>query len=178
VLLLTGPPGSGKSTVGPLVAGRFDRAATLETDWFFTTIAGGFIKPWLAAADSQNQTLLRACAAAAAALSRGGYTVVVEGVLGPWYLHLLTEELSRARAEVHYVVLRPSVDVILARAATRDPRTPGVSPLRESGPLRQLWEQFQDLGPYESHVIDNGTGDPDDTATLVWECVVDGTHRL
>ena len=50
VLLLTGPPGSGKSTVALLVAERFDRAATLEADWFFTTIAGGFVAPWLPAA--------------------------------------------------------------------------------------------------------------------------------
>jgi len=178
VLLLTGPPGSGKSTVGPLVAGRFDHAATLEADWFFTTITGGFIKPWLPAADAQNHTLLRACASAAAALSLGGYTVVVEGVLGPWNLHVLLDELARAHADVHYVVLRPSVEVILARAAARDARTPGVSPLREAGPLRQLWEQFQDLGPYESHVIDNGAGDPDDAATLVWQGVMNGTHRL
>ncbi len=178
MLLLAGPPGSGKSTVGPLVAGRFDHAATLEADWFFTTIAGGFIKPWLPAADAQNQTLLRACASAAAALSQGGYAVVVEGVLGPWNLPLMTDELTRASAEVHYVVLRPAIDVVLARAATRDERTPGISPLRESGPIRQLWEQFQDLGRYESHVIDSGAGDPDDTATLVWESVVNGTHRL
>jgi predicted kinase len=178
VLLLTGPPGSGKSTVGPLVAERFDRAATIEADWFFTTIAGGFIMPWLPAAHAQNQTLLRACASAAAAMSLGGYTVVVEGVLGPWYLPLLTEELARSGADVHYVVLRPPVEVILARAEARDARTPGVSPLREEGPLRQLWDAFQDLGVYENHVIDNAALDPDETAALVRECVGNGTHRL
>jgi len=162
VLLLTGPPGSGKSTVSPLVARRFDRAACVEADWFFTTIAHGFVPPWLPAADAQNHTLLRAWAAAAAALATGGYTVVMEGVLGPWNLDLITDELTLSGADVHYVVLRPPV--VLARALSRHDAMPGVPALREEGPLRQLWEQFQDLGRYEGHVIDTGDLDADDTA--------------
>jgi len=178
VVVLTGPPGSGKSTTGPLVAERFARAACLEADWLFTTIAGGFVEPWLPAADDQNHTLLRAAAAAAGALSRGGYAVVLEGVFGPWNLPLLIDGLERSAAEVHYVVLRPSVEVVLERATSRLEKTPGIAPLREVGPLRQLWEQFQDLGALESHVIDNGALDADETAGLVWRCVTEGTHRL
>jgi len=178
VLLLTGPPGSGKSTVSPLVARRFDRAACVEADWFFTTIAHGFVPPWLPAADAQNHTLLRACAAAAAALATGGYTVVMEGVLGPWNLDLITDELTPSGADVYYVVLRPPLDVVLARALSRQDAMPGVPALREKGPLRQLWEQFQDLGRYEGHVIDTGDLDADDTAALVVSTFVAGTHRL
>ena len=79
VLLLTGPPGSGKSTVGRLVAEHFDPAACVESDWFWTTIVRGGIAPWLAEADAQNRTVLRTCAAAAAGLAVGGYTVVMNG---------------------------------------------------------------------------------------------------
>ncbi len=78
VLVLTGPPGSGKSTVGGLVAGRFATAAHVESDWFWTTIVGGHVPPWLAEADAQNRTILKAFAAAGE-LARGGYTVVVDG---------------------------------------------------------------------------------------------------
>ena len=78
ILLLTGSPGAAKATVARLVAERFDPSVCLESGWFWTTILGGHLLPWLPAADSQN-AVLRACAAAAAAeLAGGGYTVVVD----------------------------------------------------------------------------------------------------
>ena len=74
VLLVTGPPGSGKSTVAPLVAAHFDLAVCMEADWFWTTIVRGHVDPWLPEADEQNRTVLRTAAAAAAELADGGYT--------------------------------------------------------------------------------------------------------
>jgi DNA polymerase III delta prime subunit len=71
ILLLTGPPGSGKSTVARLVAERFDRSACVESDWFWTTIVRGHVPPWLAEADAQNRAMVKAWAGAAAELSLG-----------------------------------------------------------------------------------------------------------
>ena len=79
VLILTGPPGAGKSTVAGLVAERFSEAVHLESDWFWTTIVSGHVAPWLAEADAQNRAVLRATAAAGR-LAAGGYTVVMEGL--------------------------------------------------------------------------------------------------
>ncbi|MGH3576993.1 MAG: AAA family ATPase, partial [Mycobacterium sp.] len=73
ILIITGPPGAGKTTVARLVAEYFDRAACLETDWFWTIIVKGLIPPWEVEADSQNRTVLRSFAAAAASLAEGGY---------------------------------------------------------------------------------------------------------
>ncbi len=115
VLIITGPPGSGKSTTARLVAQRFDRAACLESDWFWTTIVKGFVPPWRSEADPQNRAVLRALAESAAALASSGYSVVVDGIVGPWHLGLVTEPLARHGVETHYVVLRPDLDVTLAR---------------------------------------------------------------
>jgi predicted kinase len=178
ILILTGPPGSGKSTVARLVADRFDLAVCLESDWFWTTIVKGLVAPWLPEADNQNQTVLRSCAAAAAELSVDGYPVVMNGIFGPWYLDLVTDGLRRHGAEVHYVILRPALAVALERATSRAPLTAGVPPLTDEGPIRQMWAQFQDLGPLEDHVLDNGGLDPEETAALVYTRFVEGTDRL
>jgi hypothetical protein len=178
ILLLAGPPGAGKSTVARLVADRFDRSVCVESDWFWETIVRGLVPPWLPEADAQNRTVLRTCAAAAAQLAAGGYTVVMNGILGPWYLDLVMDGLGRGAGDVHYTILRPGIEVALDRATSRAPLVPGTAPLTDEGPIRQLWESFQDLGPLERHVVDNGALDPQQTASVVWTRFVDGTDRL
>jgi len=160
------------------VAERFDPAVSIESDWFWTTIVRGLVAPWLPDADDQNRTVLRTCAAAAAELASGGYTVVMNGIFGPWYLDLVTDTLRRHGGEVHYVILRPGLEVAIDRATSRPPLTPGVPPLTDTGPIRQMWTQFQNLGPLEGHIIDNGAQDPEETATVVWTRFVNGTDRL
>lgn len=156
--MISGPPGSGKSTVAPLVARRLGpTVACVEADWFWTTITTGFVDPWLAESDHQNQTVLRAVVSAAAELAVGGYDVVVEGVLGPWHFPTVEPILDAAGIDLDYVVLRPSLATCLARAEARaaEPaRVPGHPALAASGPIRHMWEQFGDLGPYEAHVLD------------------------
>lgn len=70
------------------------RAVCLETDWFWTMIAGGRIDPWLPEADEQNRTMLRSAAAAAAEMDAGGYDTVLEGIVGPWMLDVVRPVLG------------------------------------------------------------------------------------
>ena len=62
LLLLTGSPGCGKTTVAPLVADRHDLSACLDLDWFFAKLRQGRIEPWRAEAHAQNRVVLHAAA--------------------------------------------------------------------------------------------------------------------
>lgn len=115
--MITGPPGAGKSTVSALLVAGFEPSALVAGDAFFGFLAGGAIAPWLPAAASQNRTVTEAAALAAGRLVRGGYTVVYDGVVGPWLLPDFTAATGLLR--LHYAVLLPSERICLDRVAGR-----------------------------------------------------------
>ncbi|MGI8682337.1 MAG: hypothetical protein ACR2JO_09490 [Mycobacteriales bacterium] len=64
----------------------FEPTALVAGDDFFAFIDQGYIAPWTAEAHQQNEIVVEAAAAAAGRLTLGGYTVVYDGAIGPWFL--------------------------------------------------------------------------------------------
>lgn len=75
VLILTGPPGAGKTTTARELAGAADQAGGVHVrgDDFFDYIRSGFIEPWLPGSRRQNLTITRSLSAACFALPIADY---------------------------------------------------------------------------------------------------------
>jgi len=175
LLILTGPPGAGKTTVGAIIASESPLSACMPSDWFWTTIVNGHIPPWERAADVQNRAVIRAATAAGVRMANAGFMVVLDGIFGPWHFEPLREELGQCTAAVNYAVLRPDSDTCLVRARGRVLESPQHrDALTDEGPIRHMWDQFRHLGPIEQFVIDNSAIDPRATAILLQKRMVAG----
>ncbi|MFQ6145740.1 AAA family ATPase [Streptomyces seoulensis] len=173
VTVLTGPCGAGKSTVARLLADRFTPSVRLHGDDFFAVIAQGAIPPYLLEARRQNETVVAVQAAAAAGYAVGGYHVVFDGVVGPWFLDPFRDAAADAGVPLHYVVLRPPRATVLARATGRGPGA-----LTEPGPVLRMYEEFAGLGDHERRVLDSGALTPAQTAQAVADGLEAGAYRL
>ncbi|WP_372671526.1 AAA family ATPase [Amycolatopsis kentuckyensis] len=163
LLILTGPPGAGKSTVARLVTERAPRPAVhLHTDSFYVWIRTGFVPPYLPEAERQNDVVLGVIAEAACGFARGGYDVVLDGVVGPWALEPFRDAAKRDGLDLFYVVLRPRLEVTLARGAARD-----ATELTDVEALTSMHGAFADLGELEKNVMDTSEETVEETANAV-----------
>ena len=112
----------------------------------------------------QNLVVIEAFLEAAKRYARGGYDVIVDGIVGPWFLEPW-KALVREHYEVHYIILRASKEETLKRAVERsklDRKT-------NIELVETMWEQFCNLGIYESNVIDTTTYSIQETVSAVQE---------
>jgi hypothetical protein len=107
LIIMTGPPGAGKSTVSGLVADGFDSSVLIPADWFFGLWRRGAIDPWLPQALPQTSVAAAAAAAAAGVFASADCRVVYDGFIPP---RDLPGFATAARLSVlHYAVILPPV---------------------------------------------------------------------
>jgi predicted kinase len=170
VLILSGPPGAGKTTAAALLAAGSERAVHLESDSFFHFIRAGYVEPWKPASHEQNATVMQILGTAAAAYANAGYFTIVDGIISPrWFFAPLRDALQAAGHAVAYAVLRAPLAVCTSRAASRD-----ASRLADPAVIEQLWRDFDDLGSLERHVIDSTAKRTEEVAAEVAQRLRDG----
>jgi predicted kinase len=178
LLLLTGSPGSGKTTVAPLVADRHEQTVCLDLDWFFAKLRRGAIEPWREEAHRQNRTVLHAAAEACTTFAADGYICVAEGILYPFMLDLFVAAASGRGVALHYAVLRAPVDVVQQRVVDRRVEPQHFGALADAAVVEDLWAQFERQGVEERHRVDAGRRGPDEVAEEIDRRFRGGEFRL
>jgi broad-specificity NMP kinase len=178
VLLLTGSPGCGKTTVAPLVADRHEPSVSLDLDWFFAKVRQGYVEPWRAEAHLQNRVVLGAAAEAVAAFADGGYFTVAEGILYPFMLDLFAEACGPHAISLNYAVLRAPIGVVQQRVQDRRAEPEHFGALADAAVVDDLWAQFESHGVEERHRVDSGERTPAAIAEEIDERLQAGDYRL
>lgn len=170
LVVVTGPPGAGKSSVAGRLATVRTPSALVPGDTFFSMIKKGYLLPWLPRSRRQNEVIIEAAAAAAGRLSEISF-VVFEGIVGPWFLPTFVS--AAQPADVHYVVLLPPLSICIERVRSRG--DPGFSDLAVT---EDLYRQFVDAGIDDRHLVIERDAPPARLAELIMRKLNDGSLRI
>ena len=154
--IITGSPGSGKTTLSHQLSTAASRGLHLRSDVFYTFPAR-LVDPTTPESRVQNEAIVRAITRAAVALTASGYEVFLDGIFGPWMLPVMGPELRGEGLSAEYVVLRVSAETALRRIEKRSSEPDGVirDPDRwTTHAALHMNRAFAELGRYEAHAID------------------------
>ena len=147
----------------------FDPSALVPGDQFFAFIEQGYIAPWTSPAHHQNEIVTQAAGAAAGRLAAGGYTVVYDGVIGPWFLEAFVA--ATRMPFLHYAILLPPEPVCLERVRFRADHG-----FKDQETTRQMYQQFAEADIDARYVVAS-TDDPVTVASRLFHLVHDGRLR-
>lgn len=167
IVIVSGPPGAGKSTVCEALCERYDRTVHLQTDDVYGWIRMGYAPPWKSGSADQNLVVSRACARAAVPFARSLYGVFIDGLISPVFLPVYVDELREAGVAIHYVVLLPSLEELMQRADGREKQIPGAG--------REMFERMHAM--FAEATLPGWVTDAAGSAALTADAVMDACGR-
>ena len=167
IILLSGPPGAGKSTVAKeLVALATAPVVYIEGDTFWWFIAKGGSEH---SRQKNFKMIMTSMVAAALPYALYGYEVVLDFSIPPWFLPT-ARKVIKNRVPLDYAVIRPSEKICAERAAAR---TEGA--VADYSKFHELYLSFDEAQQY---IIFDDTSDAAVIARHVREGIDEGMFRI
>ncbi|MEO6651712.1 MAG: AAA family ATPase [Ilumatobacteraceae bacterium] len=170
LLVVSGPPGAGKSTVARILADRHSPSALVEGDEFFRFLRAGRIDPWRVEARDQNAVITDIQATVAGRYCSAGYRAIYDGVLGSWFLERF---VVAAGVPVDFAVMLPTIETCLHRIRTRVGHD-----FHNEDAARALHRQFSVESPDARHVVDSSQSSAAETAAEIESRRAAGSLRV
>ena len=106
IVIITGSPGTGKTTAASVIAkeSSLSRSVHIHNDDFYHYLSKGAIPPYLPESNEQNKVVMEAVFSAAESFAHNGYDVIVDGIIGPWFIGPLAKSCRGwLRSTLHYI---------------------------------------------------------------------------
>ena len=169
IVIVSGCPGSGKTTLANALARLRPQGLHLLSDVFYRFPAAP-IEPTHPESQQQNTVIMRALGRSARAFAEGGYDVFLDGVIGPWFLPVLREELSGS-GPVSYLLLHVPEPEALRRVRSR--QGPGAS-----AQVRHMAAAFTDAPGFQGHRIHAAGLSPEEVLEVAEQGLSSGRFLL
>jgi predicted kinase len=156
ITIIGGAPGAGKSSLARLLASSEPDGVHIESDAFFRFVPHR-LDPSLPTARVQNEVIVRAYTRASVEYAESGYSVYLEGVIGPWLLPII----AAIATPFDYVLLDVSLEIALARVQSRGTQSSATPEV-----IRRMHPQFAAAIPASRrHVVDTNGRSLSEVAT-------------
>jgi tRNA uridine 5-carbamoylmethylation protein Kti12 len=177
VLILTGPPASGKTTVARALAERYDRVAHVDVDTLRGFITPtGHVHPWgppEAWLRQRDLSMRNACSLAGNFLEARFAVIIDDVVASSEYLDKYIDHLKPLGAPIHFVRLLPSLTICLQRNNKR-----GRSERLFEKRVRDVRGSFIENGEIGGVTIDNSDLTSSETADRLQALTTSGESML